>query len=96
MMLKLLLTVLLLAPIAVCADAAVKAQEGEVDHWIEYYEKERAATPETDKREVPEEADARQVPEQPELREVPEQLDVRQVPEQPDVREVPEKNSEER
>jgi hypothetical protein len=65
----LLSAVLLLAPIAAHADAAVKAQEGEINHWIEYYEKERAAKPETEKREVPEEPDVREVPEEREVRE---------------------------
>jgi hypothetical protein len=27
---------------AFAADAAIEAQEGDVEHWIEYYEKERA------------------------------------------------------
>jgi hypothetical protein len=26
-------------------DAAIKAQEGSVDHWIEYYKKQRAEPP---------------------------------------------------
>lgn len=33
---------LLLAAMEVRADAAIKAQEGEIKHWIEYYEKQRA------------------------------------------------------
>lgn len=34
---------LLLAAMEVRADAAIKAQEGEIKHWIEYYEKQRGA-----------------------------------------------------
>lgn len=37
-----LIAILLLAVGDVAADAAVKAQEGSVDHWIDYYARERA------------------------------------------------------
>lgn len=39
------LLVLLLTPTLAVADAAVKAREGEINHWIEYYQRERQALP---------------------------------------------------
>lgn len=54
------------------ADAAVEAQEGDVEHWIEYYEKERArynepvsapeTAPETEERTAPSADTASQAP----------------------------------
>jgi len=52
----------LIAPLAACllvpqlvqADAATKAQEGDVNHWIEYYRRER--TPDRPERPTREEA----------------------------------------
>ncbi|MGH8632402.1 MAG: hypothetical protein ACREU7_16765 [Burkholderiales bacterium] len=32
---------LLVAPSIAAADAAVKAREGEINHWIEYYRRDR-------------------------------------------------------
>ena len=32
---------LLLVPSFAAADAAVKAREGEINHWIEYYQRDR-------------------------------------------------------
>jgi hypothetical protein len=36
---------LLLAPALAAADAAVRAREGEINHWIEYYQRERQPLP---------------------------------------------------
>lgn len=39
------LTLLAVAPACAENDAATKAREGEINHWIEYYRKNRRQTP---------------------------------------------------
>lgn len=43
---RLLIALLCAAPAMAAGDAAIKAQEGDIRHWIEHYQRERQARPE--------------------------------------------------
>lgn len=50
------------APQAALADAATKAREGDINHWIEYYRRDRSPRPERPARDDAQRPQVRQDP----------------------------------